>query len=176
MTRPNESWQIFALALISLLALGCGDDGSSTAPVVETDPVETFWVDFTIVRFECIVDGDAIEGAGEFHFRAQVGSRSKTWRRELHSGESSTLNWSDSFGENYEGAPHEVAVEFLCAENDVTIGGVVFNDPDMDARRITAIETIDVGEQITNRITMGNDKCKVRLHYVLKARLEVEEL
>ena len=106
----------------------------------------------------------------------EVGFRSKTWERQLSSGESATLNWSNSFAEHYNGTPHEVAVEFLCSEKDINIAGDTFNDPDMDARRKTAIETIDVGEQITNRITMGNDNCKVRLHYVLKARLEVEEL
>jgi hypothetical protein len=173
MTIWLESRRLLPILLLVLLIPGCGDDDSPTEPPSEEEPVKLMEIDFTIKRFECIFDGDGIEGAGEFKFTAYVDAFGKSWERQLSDGESATLNWSDRFQYGYVGDALDVTVGFTCSEIDTNILGDVYADDDMKGRSRSARETIDVGETITNYITLGNDNCKVRLHYTLEATLVV---
>ena len=171
MTRP---WTA-TVCVIALFALGCGDDESPTEPAPADETIELVQIDFTIERFECIVDGDGIEGAGDFIFRATVDYHEKTWVRELSDGQSSTLNWSGSTQYYYDGNPFDVEVTFICSERDTNILGELFNDADMNGRTATAVESVGIDTNIRNYITLGNSNCKVRLHYTLKGSLVVLE-
>jgi hypothetical protein len=174
MTRAAKPWSAI-LVLILLFVPGCGDEESPTEPASVDESIELIRIDFNIERFECIVDGDGIEGAGDFAFRVTVDYHEKTWLRQLSDGQSSTLNWSEAMQYANDGNPIEVRVTFICSERDTNILGELFNDADMDGRTATAVESVGVDTSISNYITLGNSNCKVRLHYTLKGSLVVLE-
>ena len=126
----------------------------------------------TVTKFECIKDGDGVEGAGEFSFFADVNYSGKIWFRTLSSGQSSVLDWSGSSSQvGYTGTGRNLEVKFGCTEMDVTAFGKEYPDSDMNERRGTAkyVTSPDLAE--TNYITLGNDNCKVRLHYRITSEL-----
>lgn len=165
------------LLLLAPLAACSDDDGSPTDPgdpSAELIPVLVYTL--TITRFECIVDGDGVEGAGEFEFTAYGGEGGQqTWERSLSSGQSAALDWSWVEGyHGYEGDPVPVEIGFRCTEWDRNILNEVYPDSNMDGRHVTATEMVTEGS-ISNYITMGNAQCKVRLHYGITAEVvEVE--
>lgn len=161
---------------------GCGSDHQSlpTAPAPPS-PSQVYWRNnVTVTKFEALADGDGIEGAGEFEFSADVGYRdttgtvyyqvaTKSWNRALSTGESSTLNWSTDLQGSYLGGAYAAYVQFWCTEWDADLLGNPVADPDMNLRHVTAVEKLNPGARVSNYITMGTDRCKVRLYYTMEA-------
>lgn len=159
------------LLLVPLVACS-GDDPASPAPPDPTTTYEAMQGTFTVMRIECLTDGDGVEGAGEFDFWAAVPYVSERWDRTLSSGQSTTLDWTNTIGLGtfQADAPEpraytEAFVSFQCTEWDTDVLGRDFPDSDMDAREATARHTPRAGTEIVNYITLGNDQCRVRLHY-----------
>lgn len=153
---------------LALGLVGCGSDSASpTAP--STTPHYVLVAETAITSFEVIKDGDLIEGAGEFDFTVRVGSFSKSWERTLSDGESAPLNWIVTLHPPYSATiTPEIGLEFVCTEWDDVLGTRV-PDSDMDHRRVDTSEVTRPGARISNYITMGDDACKVRLHYTIAA-------
>ena len=123
--RGFTSLVLGVVVLGSLMACG-NDESSPTAPdppAQRTISVLEYTVTFT--RFECIADGDGVEGAGEFDFTAYADrSGSKSWERSLSSGQSASLDWSWPGGvTGYQGGPVPVEVGFRCTEWDRNVLG-----------------------------------------------------
>ncbi|MFO7609919.1 MAG: hypothetical protein R6X35_12125, partial [Candidatus Krumholzibacteriia bacterium] len=59
------------LLLVPLVACS-GDDPASPAAPEPTTTYEAMQATFTVLRFECLTDGDGVEGAGEFDFQVDV--------------------------------------------------------------------------------------------------------
>lgn len=161
-----------ACALLVPLAACGGDDPAAPAAPEPTTTYEAMQATFTIVRFECLTDGDGIEGAGEFDFRAGIPYMHESWDRTLSSGQSASLGWTNTIGMGTfaadvpEPRPYtEAFVNFRCTEWDTDVLGRDFPDSDMDAREATARHAPVAGTEVVNYITLGNDNCRVRLHY-----------
>lgn len=128
----------------------------------------------TIVSLEALNDGDGIEGAGEFRFTVEVPGENKSWERTISTGNRASLNWTTSHKSVYGGTPLTSYVKITCSEIDKDITGREYNDGDMDYRNARADESVPAPD-ITNYITLGNNECKVRLHYTIKSKVtEVE--
>lgn len=156
-----------AIAATALLA-GCGSD-SPTAP----DPVMNLRTTVTVTRVEVIKDCDGIEGRGEFYFYRYVGGTGIGWTRNLSTGQSDNVNWTKTMLQrDYTGEGHPFYVEFRCTEYDQNILGDVYPDSDMNDRRGAANYVMRPDLAETNYITLGTDRCKVRLHYRITSALE----
>jgi hypothetical protein len=154
-----------------LLVAACSDDEKSpTDPAPEPQIVEQVEVTTTIVRFEALNDGDGIEGSGEFRFTVEVAGDKKSWERTVSSGNNVNLDWTTTERRTYRGTPVTTSVGFWCSEIDKDITGREYNDGDMNFRSAEAEESVPAAE-ITNYITLGNDECKVRLHYTIKSKV-----
>lgn len=150
-----------------------------TAPTSSSQSHLDWHSNITVTKFEALADGDVI-GPGDFQFSADVGYRdttgtvyyrsgTKSWNRTLSDGESSTLNWSTDPESPYEGGAFAGYVLFYCTEWDTDISGNPVPDPDMNSRHGTAVEMLNPGARVSNYITMGTDRCKVRLFYTMEA-------
>jgi len=178
MQKPNGRLDMFSakqtvLAAIGLgiILAGCGGDSSPTAP----DPVMDLWTTVTVTSVEVIKDGDGIEGQGEFYFFRKVGGTGIGWTRNLSSGESDPVNWTKKMRQvDYKGDGYFFAIEFRCTEYDQNILGDVYPDSDMDDRHASANYVMSPDLNETNYITLGNDQCKVRLHYKIESLLIAE--
>jgi hypothetical protein len=159
-------------AALSVPLLGGCSESSPTGPDPVEDPVMNLETDVTVTRVEAIKDGDGIEGRGEFYFYRQVGGSGIGWEANLSSGQSQTLNWKKVLlNRNFDGTGTPFTVEFQATEYDKDITGHVYADSDMDARMAAAHYVTSPDLQETNYITLGNDKCKVRLHYTIRSHL-----
>lgn len=166
-TRLTALSAIVAAAVLT----GCGSD-SPTSP----EPVMNLRTQVTVTRVEVIKDGDGIEGRGEFYFYRYVGGTGIGWTRNLSSGQSDEVNWTKTLLQrDYTGEGHQFYVEFRCTEYDQNILGDVYADSDMDDRRGAANYFMSPDLAETNYITLGNDRCKVRLHYRITSSLEAAE-
>ncbi|MFO7608510.1 MAG: hypothetical protein R6X35_04840 [Candidatus Krumholzibacteriia bacterium] len=161
-----------ACVLLVPLVACSGDDPASPAAPEPTTTYEAMQATFTVLRFECLTDGDGVEGAGEFDFQVDVPYMNETWERNLSSGQSAALDWTNTIGMGTYTADTpepraytEAFVKFKCTEWDKDVLGRDFPDSDMDAREATARHTPVAGTEVVNYITLGNDQCRVRLHY-----------
>jgi hypothetical protein len=171
-----------SIPLLTLLFLipwigGCGDDSSPAAPEVAPDPSYDLYTYVTVSRVDVIKDGDGIEGQGEFWFYRQVGGTGYGWGDDVPSGGSSIVDWTKTMRyQDYDPeVPHSFEVMFQATEYDQNILGEVYADSDMDGRSATASYVMSPTLTETNYITLGNDKCKVRMHYSIRSEL-VENL
>lgn len=168
---PRAAACVLLILLIPLVGCGSDDPASPAAPAATTT-YEAVSATFTVLRFECLTDGDGAAGAGEFDFRVSVPFSNKSWDRQLSSGESSTLDWTNTVGlgtfeaDTPEPRPYtEAFVAFECTEWDTDVLGRDFPDSDMNERTATARHAVQPGTEVVNYITLGNDNCRVRLHY-----------
>jgi len=163
---------VLAAIVVGIILAGCGDDSSPIAP----DSVMDLWTTVTVTSVEVIKDGDGIEGQGEFYFYRQVGGTGIGWTANLSSGESDPVNWTKRMHQvDYKGEGYSFSIEFRCTEYDRNILGNVYPDSDMDDRHATANYVMSPDLNETNYITLGNDKCKVLLHYAIASSLVAEE-
>lgn len=155
---------------------GCSDDGSSPTGPTNAEPTMDLRTVITVTKVDVIHDGDGIEGGGEFYFYRQVGGTGIGWTRNLSSGQSTTVNWNKTLLQrDYEGEGHPFSVMFRCTEYDQNIWGDVYPDSDMNDRGATANYISHPGLSETNYITLGNDQCKVRMHYRITSQLVESE-
>lgn len=152
-----------------LLLCGCGDS-SPTQPDPEPQTVQMLEWTTTVVSFECLVDGDGIEGAGDFTWWTTLSGETRNYETTLSSGKSTPVNFSYSGSARYSGNPLLRTVHFTCTEWDQDIAGNVYPDSDMNNRAARADEYIPAAP-ITNYITLGNSNCKVRLHYTITSKV-----
>lgn len=154
-------------AFLIPLASGCGKS-SPAAPTAPPEPEMEVRTTVTITTFEVIKDGDGIEGKGEFYWFHTIGGSGRATWATVGTGESYTLNRRQSL-QAAEGYP--VRVGFRCSELDVDILGNEYNDSDMDNRERFAVHTAT--DDLDGRwyITLGNDNCKVRMHYTIATTL-----
>lgn len=158
-----------AAITVAVVLTGCGSDRSPTSP----DPVMNLRTQVTVTSVEVIKDCDGIEGSGEFYFYRQVGGTGIGWTRNLSSGQSDVVNWTVTMLQRgYTGEGHSFSVEFRCTEYDQNILGKIYPDSDMDDRRGVANYVMSPDLAETNYITLGTDRCKVRLHYKIASSLE----
>ncbi len=156
-------------ALAPFLAALAGCDVSPTAPA---DPVMDLETTVTFTRVEVLKDGDGIEGKGEFWFFRTVNGSGAGWGGTLSSGDTQPLNKTVTRRQRgYTGTGDELAITFEATEYDADITGKTYADSDMDHRSATARYTMSPDLQDRNYITLGNDKCRVRLHYTVSSLL-----
>lgn len=169
---PRAKLTALAAIAVAVFLAGCGSDDSPASP----KPTMNLRTQVTVTRVEVIKDGDGIEGRGEFYFFRYVGGTGIGWTRNLSSGQSDEVNWTKTMLQrDYKGEGHSFYVEFRCTEYDRNILGDVYPDSDMDDRRGAANYIMRPDLVETNYITLGNDRCKVRLHYSITSSLESAE-
>lgn len=164
------------LLLAAAAALGTilgGCDSSPTDPGgAPADPVMNLETYVTVTHVEVLKDGDGVEGKGEFYFYRQVSGSGIGWEAQLSSGQSQTLNAKYTLvTRNYTGTGLGFRIEFRATEWDKNILGEVYADKDMDDRRAAASYVSSPDLRETNYITLGNDQCRVRLHYTITSAL-----
>lgn len=170
----NRLMKLIALAATSaaLALTGCsGDGGSPLAP--DAEPTMNLRTTVTVSSVQVIKDGDGIEGQGEFYFWRKVGGTGFGWTRNLSTGESDVVDWTTTMLQrDYTGQGYPFDITFRCTEYDQNIAGDTYPDSDMNDREATAHYVQSPDLQETNYITLGNDRCRVRMHYTITSSLE----
>lgn len=163
---------ILILAFSVTLA-GCSGDDSPTAPTApDPDPVSSLLTTVSFTKIECLVDGDPVGGQGEFTLYCNLIDGGRQWDKSMTSEQSYPMNKKKYFEDlEYTGTGQPFNITFRATEWDTNILGDVYADDDMNNRSATANYTTSPDLATTNYITLGNSKCKVRLHYTISSEM-----
>jgi len=171
--RSTRSLILLAAMAAALVLTGCSGGGSSPTSPPDVQPTVNLSTTVTIISVKVLQDGDGIEGRGEFYFWRQVSGSGRGWSRDLSPGEIDPVDWTVTLGQNdYRGEGLAFGIEFRCTEYDQDILGNIYADSDMDDRHATANYVMSPDLTESNYITLGNDKCKVRMYYKINSTLE----
>ncbi len=165
---------LVASALASLaLVTGCGKGDNPTVPAAPAPE----YVDVTVklVRLLAVADGDGIEGAGEFTFKAvvsdgQPGTLVASGGIGLDTGSTYDLNKTRVIRIT-KGEAHPITVDFTGTEWDQSIFGVTYADTRMDNLNEFRTHTEASGSSGFNDgerwITLGTGDLQLRLVYTI---------
>jgi hypothetical protein len=161
-----------SLLLLLPLATGCGKAGNPMAPKVEPAAAESLDVKVTLVRFVAVVDGDGIEGPGDFDFRAVVYDGAPTTLDvygliHVESGDTYSIDRSRTIRIAKDDS-YRIDVMFACSELDGDILGRTWNDTRMDNlsdHRMHSNGSPTAGFGGVHSITLGGGELEVRLDY-----------
>ena len=164
---------ILGLILTIPTTTGCGKSSSPTAPHVAAAEPESLLVTVTLTKFEAVVDGDGIEGAGDFEFSAsatEVGGAGRlafSRNASIDAGDSYTINntlrvrvpKSRSF-----------TIGVRATEWDADILGRDYPDSRMDNLSTSRTHAEGNGAadlSYSGYLQLGGSELQVRLHYTI---------
>ena len=174
---PNLKKLIASSLLFCLpLVTGCGKDSNPMAPKAPAPP-EYVDVTVTLVRLYAVADGDGIEGAGEFSYRALVndgpGPLDISGYQVLDTGSSHALGQKKVMRirkDEY----YQIQVKFTATEWDMDILGNVYADTRMDnlteQRMHTSTSTTAGFNDGERWITLGTGDLQFRLVYTITSK------
>ncbi|MEK7316205.1 MAG: hypothetical protein AAB011_08500 [Candidatus Eisenbacteria bacterium] len=153
--------------IVAVASAGCGKS-SPTAPEPPAVPEQQYLHQSRVIvdRIHVSDDGDLI-GEGEFDFKWNVAGFDKQKSADLTTGDDLTID--DRFLITGDG--RSFTVYFEASEWDTDILGNNFRDPDMNKRSKTVEFTGTRSSSESYSITLGNEDCKVTLHYTVQALL-----
>jgi len=163
MTHTRRMAMGWLLAAAVSVSTGCGKS-SPTAPEAAAAPTQQPFTQAVILfdYIHVVNDGDLI-GKGELDFTWGVDRKRTQKSATLSDGDDLTIDRSEYV--NGEGTDFTVYFEASEWDTDLLTGN--FRDPDMNKRSKTVYFTVSPGMRGSYTVTLGNDDCKVVLHYTV---------
>jgi hypothetical protein len=163
-----------SLLLLLPLATGCGKAGNPMAPKVEPAAAESLDVKVTLVRIEALLDGDGIEGPGDFDFAASVYDGAPptlevSGFEHIDAGSHYTIERSRTIRCPKDDS-YRIIVKFEATEWDGDIFGGSWPDTRMDHLKdqhiiVNGSSSNDFNLAGERYITLGGDELRIRLVY-----------